>query len=785
MPSIDRVRRAVVAAALAGTGGLAFGTDAGSYLEQFAPLSGSVWDAARSERPDTVDSPYGEAAVRYDEYGVPQVEAADEQALYFAVGYLHGSDRLFQLDLQRRQMRGTLSSVVGSATLDSDEFHVKMDFVGAAEATWDHVEETESGPMVVAYADGVNAAREDQPLPPEFELLEFEPSPWTPVDTLLMEKQIAWGLTGSFQTLDVATVADAFGREVANDLYPSRLDHDSPIIRDGDAKTTSTDSVEPADYRGLTEWLRQFQSAPGVGSNSWVVSGEYTENGAPIVANDPHLTLMAPPVWYQQDLVTDEYRVRGVTFPGVPFVIIGENESGAWGFTNVGADVLDVYEYETRDGEYRYEDEWRGYDETTETIEVADAADVDVSVRKTVHGPVLDRKGREVGVAWTGLSATETVISVHEMARSDGIDDAVSALRSFDSPTQNVVYADRNGNTLLAMTGRIPIRTSDGEPVRGDRIFDGSAGEGEWKGFTPYGTSTWDGFVPFEEKPGRRNPDAVATANQRVVDDPDHYIGQDYAPPFRGKRIYDRLDEAIESGPITPATMRDIQRDVRDERAAMLVPRLLDLRNDVDGGQRYLDVLADWDYEMRRDATAATVFAEWFDAYRETLYADAFEANGLSADRYPNDWITVTLTADSPWFEVDGTPESPESAMVEAFEAVVGELESSEPQAYGEYNRLVIDHPFDQSFLNYPRIPIGGSSATVKNYRNDAAVGSSWRMVVPMAGDGSVILPGGNDGNPFSDHYDDQIRAWARGDYLPFDRSLPDEPTIQFQGDVE
>ncbi|MFW5903273.1 MAG: penicillin acylase family protein [Halolamina sp.] len=778
MPSIDRVRRAVVAATLAGAGGVAFGTDAGDYLEQFAPLSGSVWEAATSELPDTVQSPYGDADVRYDDYGVPRVEAADEQALYFAVGYLHGSDRLFQLDLQRRQMRGTLSAVVGSATLDSDEFHRTMDFVGAAEATWEHVETTATGPMVTAYADGVNAAREDQSLPAEFELLDFEPAPWTPVDTLLMEKQIAWGLTGDFRTLDVATVADAFGPDVAGDLYPTRLDHDSPIIRDRAAKPSQSDSVEPADYRGLTEWLGDFQPDPGVGSNSWVVSGEHTESGAPIVANDPHLTLMAPPVWYQQDLVAADYRVRGVTFPGVPFVIIGENEAGAWGFTNVGADVLDVYEYETRDGEYRYGDAWRAFDERSATIEVADGDDVDVAVRKTVHGPVLEREGRRVGVAWTGLSATETVRSVHEMAQSDGVREFVAALRRFDSPTQNAVYADRDGNTLLAMTGRIPIRRVDGDPVRGDRIFDGSTGEGEWEGFTPYGTSSWEGFVPFEEKPGLRDPDVVATANQRVVDDPAHYIGQAYSPPFRGKRIYDRLDEATEAGSITPETMRDVQRDVRDERAAMLVPRLLSLREDVDDGQQYLDALADWNYEMRPDAIAATVFARWFAAYRETLYADAFDAKGLSADNYPNDWITVTLDADSAWFDVDGTPTDPESAMVAA-------LESGEPQAYGEYNRLAIDHPFDQSFLNYPRIPIGGSSATVKNYRRDAAVGSSWRMVVPMDGDATVVLPGGNDGNPFSDHYDDQLRAWARGEYLPFDRALPEDPMIQFLGGSE
>lgn len=784
MRNIDKVRRAVVAAALVGTGGVLAGTDASSYLDRFAPLSGSVWNAARADPPEEVSSPFGDATVRYDEYGVPRVEAEDERALYFAVGYLHGADRLFQLDVQRRQMRGQLSAVVGDVTLDSDTFHAKMDFAGAAEATWGQLSGSETGTIVEAYADGVNAAREDLAYPVEFELLEYEPDPWTPIDTILMEKQISWGLTGSFRTLRVATVADAFGGEVAGTLFPTYLDHETPILRDGSIESQTNTVPEAADYGGLIDYLGDFEPNQGVGSNSWVVAGEYTESGAPIVSYDPHLTLMAPPVWYQQHLVAGDYQVRGATFPGVPFLIVGENHAGAWGFTNVGADVLDVYEYETRDGEYRYEDEWRPYDETDRTITVADGTDVDITIRKTVHGPMLNREGREVAVAWTGLTATETTAAVHEMAKSDGVEDFLEAIRSFDEPTQNVVYADREGNTLYHVTGRIPIRTVDGEEVRGNRVFDGSAGEGEWDGFTPYGTSTWEGFVPFDEKPGVRNPSYVGTANQRVTDNPQHYVGQGYSPPFRGKRIYERLDRMVDTGSVSAADMRDIQRDRLDTRAEMLLPRLLSLRDRVtETEQDHMDALAEWDYRMTPASHAATVFAEWFDAYGEALYADAYDRADVSHDHYPNDWITATIRADSPWFDVAGTPESPATAMVQAIESVADRWTVPEVPAYGEYNELTIDHPFDQPVLNYPRMPIGGSPATVKNYRQDSAVGSSWRMVVPMDGDARVILPGGNDGNPFSENYDDQLRRWAQGEYLPFDRPWPDAPTISFRGE--
>jgi penicillin G amidase len=207
----------------------------------------------------------------------------------------------------------------------------------------------------------------------------------------------------------------------------------------------------------------EFERGHGIGSNSWVVSGKHTESGKPIVANDPHLNLMAPPVWYEMNLRAGEMRVRGVTFPGVPFVVIGENRAGAWGFTNTGEDVIDFYDYEMRDGRYRYRGEWREFDTEKREIGVADDENREVTVRKTVHGPMLEREGHRVGVAWTGHTATETTLAIHRYSESEGMDDLFAATRRFDLPTQNLMYADRHGNTLCYVTGRIPMRTVDGK----------------------------------------------------------------------------------------------------------------------------------------------------------------------------------------------------------------------------------------------------------------------------------------------------------------------------------
>ena len=805
----DTTRRAVLAAVLAaGSGGLAL-SSAAALLDSFAPLSGDAWDAADRSLPETVESPHGDASVHVDDYGVPHVEADDEAAAYFAVGYLQAFDRLFAMDLQRRVMRGRLSEVVGEATVESDEFNVAMGFAEAAETTWDLVSETEAGPLVEAYADGVNAAMDAEPLQIEFELIGYEPRPWTPTDSMLMEKQISWTLTGSFGALRRARVADRLGEDRADDLFPRQLDHEVPIL-DGDEERPGGDEerLADADERrlggadsrprhdpidpDLTEWLSGFESPTGVGSNSWVVSGDHTASGVPILAYDPHLSLMVPPLWYEQHVETPERSVRGATFPGVPFVIAGANDRGTWSFTNVGADVLDCYRYEIDDdGErYRYEGEWHEFETERREIAVAGGENRRLEVKRTVHGPLIEREDRRVGVAWTGHTATRTTVAIDEFGRSDGLDDVLAATRKFDLPTQNLVYADADGRTMYYATGKLPIREIDGEVVDGDRIFDGSAGEGEWRGFEPFGRSSWEGFVPFEEKPHAIDPEVLSTANQRVIDDPIHYIGVDYATPYRGARIADRLDDAVDSGdPTDPEFHRGLQRDIRDGRAAQLVPDLVAAVEEVVDGSSAPDrlteaagALDEWDYRMARASRGALLFARWMDHFRRLVVEPTFDELDLGETYHPNDWVIATLPAEDPLFADRPRAET----MVAALRGALDEIHDQGWETYGDWNSTrSITHPLggEAPFLNYETLPADGSPATVQNYRVGSSVGSSWRMVVRPGRDASAVLPGGNSGDYFSEHYDDQLRRWLDNDQKSMSLDVDGDETVTFRGE--
>jgi penicillin amidase len=811
----DTTRRAVLAAALAaGTVGLAR-SEAAALLDSFAPLSGDAWDAADRSLPETVESPHGDATVRVDDRGVPHVEADDEAAAYFAVGYLQAFHRLFPMDLQRRVMRGRLSEVVGEATVESDEFNVAMGFSAAAEATWDLVSETETGPLVEAYAGGVNAAMTAETLPIEFELLGYEPEPWTPADSMLMEKQISWTLTGSFAGLRRALVDDRLGADRAAELFPRRLDHDAPIL-DGDEERLGGDEeglgadsrrarrgARDASLRGpdpvdpeLTDWLSGFESPTGVGSNSWVVAGEHTASGTPTVAYDPHLSLTAPPLWYEQRVETPERSVRGATFPGVPFVIAGASDRATWSFTNVGADVLDCYRYEVDDSgdRYRYEGEWREFETETRQIPVSGGEDRTLETKRTVHGPFIEREGRHVGVAWTGHTATRTTLAIDELGRADGFEDALAATRKFDLPTQNLVYADADGRTMYYATGQLPIRRIDGEAVAADRVFDGSAGEGEWEGFEPFGRSSWTGFVPFEEKPHAIDPDVLSTANQRVIDDPIHYVGVGYAAPYRGARIAERLDAAVAGDePVDPDFHRELQRDVRDGRAVELVPDLVaavERRTEGDASENSdrltgaAATLDAWDRRMAADSRGALLFDRWIDRFRRLVFEPAFAAVDLDEAYYPNDWVLATLPPDDPLF----ADRSRAATMVAALERALDEIDESGWETYGDRNTTAaITHPLggEAPFLNYPALPADGSPATVMNYRVDDAVGSSWRMVVRPGEDAAAVIPGGNSGDYFSEHYDDQLRAWLANDQKPMslDPDGDDGETVAFRGD--
>lgn len=782
---IDRVRRGVVAALIAGGLGATQLPPVRGLPEQFAPLSGETWAAGRRSVPGTVESPFGPATATYDDNGVPAVEADSEPAMAFAVGYTQAADRLFQMDLLRRLIGGSLAAAVGERAVESDVFNTQMDFLGAAEAGWAHLEDTDHGDTMQAFADGVNAYIDRGPRPPEFGLLGYEPERWTPVDTLLIAKLISWGLTGSFRVLREAVARRELDDEVADALYPNRHDHDVPILREGSDAAVSSARGQPAAAppsvgADLVGWLSGFESPEGIGSNSWVVSGEHTASGAPLLANDPHLQLSVPPVWYELQLRTDTMASHGVAFPGVPLPVIGTTDVGAWGFTNAGTDQIQFFRYDIDGERYRYGDEWRGFETETRTVVVADGEDRDVTVRKTIHGPVIERQGERVGVSWVGHTATETIRSVAELNRARSLEEAIEAIRRFDV-AQNFVWADRDGRTLYYLTGRHPIRRVDGERVAGDRVFDGSAGEGEWAGFEPFGVSSWEGFVPFEAKPHAIDPEYVGTANQRIVDSAAPYLRGPYASGFRARRLYDLLDARSASDrPMDVPFMKRLQRDVRDGRAVDVVPGVVAAAEGRSGLEDAAAALETWDREMRPDSRGALLFDRWYDHYVSAVYEPVFDAAGLDESFQPSAWVTLSLGDDSPVF--DGRDR--DAVLADALEAALEEIDAEGWSTYGDISHTgTLEHPFELDFLGYPSIPAPGSGFTLRNFAASRPSGSSWRQVVDLS-DGSAegIIPGGNDGVFFDDHYHDRLRTWVDGGYTPLNREPDGEPDITFEG---
>lgn len=771
-------RRRVLGGGIAGALGVLALPSVRTYVDLLAPGSGDLWADLGPPPSGSVSSPYGTATVTVDDEGVPHIEADDERALQFAHGYVQAYDRLFQLDLFRRQLRGQLSVVAGEATLDSDEFHRRMDFAAAAAASRQAITDTSVEPVLEAFTDGVNAGIEDHTPPVETALLGYSIEPWTVTDTLLMEKMMGWELTGRFRVLRRAALADTFGDSVAADLYPSRYDHDVPVLPGSVGTTASPSTPTPSISSAGAAWLSRFEPPVGQGSNSWLIGGEHTASGGPILANDPHLALMSPPIWYEVALETPAFATRGVTFPGVPFVTIGRSRRAAWGFTNVPADVMDFYRYDVDGDEYRIGDDWFGFETEETTIPVADGSDRTITRRFSRHGPFIDRHGIDVAVRWTGLAGTRTVEAVHQLQFVDDHASLLEAMADWDLPPQNLVYADALGNTRYHVVGKIPIRRTDGEAVRADVIFDATAGEGTWAGIDPYEVATWDDVIPLSSLPHAVDPDVIANANQRVVDEPDHYFAEIHAEPYRAKRLIARLDTLVEAGPVDVQAMVELQQDVHDALAAQAVPELLELVADPTGTvAEAVEALNIWDYEMTIDGWAPLVFRFWLDAFRERVFTEVLDDEGFDETYVPADWVLVGLDGGHDWFDRAGDrTELALDALDEAADRAAAY------DAYGEWHRTTIDHPFEVGFLGYPRRPIPGSPHTLKNFRIDASVGTGWQQVVEFETETALgRLAGGNVGRRLSPHYHDQLDAWVAGEYKPLDWSPAGERTLTFE----
>ncbi len=750
--------------------------------------------ATKTDGAMTVAGLQGVVTVHRDKNGVPHIYADNAHDLFFAQGYVQAQDRLFQMDFQRRVGLGRLSEVLGEATLKTDRF---LRTLGAGRAAAEDLalvsDETQAA--LQAYADGVNAfiAANPNKLPIEFRILGYTPEPWQPLHTLVWGKMMAWNLGGNWEAeLMTAQLIDLLGPEAAATLM-ARYPEEGPFIIPPEVKSFA--GLQQLDMSQVWAVKRMLKTAdPGVGSNNWVVAGSRTTTGMPLLANDPHLGMQIPSVWYANGLHGAGFDVVGVTFPGVPGVVIGHNDRIAWGVTNVGPDVQDMFIEKINPdnpNQYEFQGQWQDMEVIEEQILVkGQETPVIQTVRITRHGPIMNEVSGDIGadapplaMQWTALQGTPLSQAILHIDQAQNWEQFRAALQDFAAPSQNFVYADVEGNIGYQVPGWIPIRAA------GDGTVPVPGWTGEYE---------WTGYIPYEELPFVYNPDVgyVATANNQVAPDSYPYlITTDWAAPYRAQRII----ELIESKPqLSPEDFAAIQGDIHPVPTDIFTPLLeqIDLSGGSAEAQKALASLLAWDRRM----TPASAEPLIFEMYQqrlisETLGDEIVAAGGAElAEAYlsgfrDNSTQTVQRLAAEPdnvWWDDVRTPavERQADIVARAFSQAVAELQSRFGNdlarwRWGDAHWTNLDHlvfaavsPLDGIFNR--SIPAMGSSFTV----NAAGVdyddftmnsGASFRQIIDL-GDlnaSQFIYTTGQSGDVFSPHYDDMVQPWQGVQFIP------------------
>ncbi len=714
--------------------------------------------------------------VHYDERRVPHIFAQNDRDLFFAQGYVTARDRLWQMEFQTAAAGGRLAEILGSGALERDRYQRRVGLVYGAENTLGEImAEPETRLAVTAYTEGVNAyigglRKRDYPI--EYKLLGYDPEPWTPLKCAILIKSMAWVLSGQNADLRMNNTLDRFGEDVVRDLfsYPSGSD-DTVIPRATPWDFEPRKVIRPD--TPLIQGSTGTENSAGIGSNNWAVSGTRTASGYPILANDPHLGLSLPSLWYEIQLVSPTLNVYGVSLPGGPGVVIGFNRHIAWGFTNAGTDVTDWYEITFKDDtlqEYRHGDRWRRVETVIEEIRVRGGGTFRDTVRYTHHGPVVwdssytpsdSRVPKRHAFRWAAHDGGNAWLTCLRLNRARGYDDFVEALPHLTAPGQNFAYADVEGNIAIWHNGRFPVRWEG----QGAFIADGSDPLHDWQD-----------WIPHAHKPHVKNPERgfVSSANQRPADPSyPYWLKAGYSSPMRARRINERLAEMKD---ITPDDFRSLQLDTKHLRAQFVLPALLafiEPRSLSPDQAAVYRTLRDWGYSANAGKTAPTAFDSWWRNLYRAIWNDEF--GGVETNlQFPSSDRTVRLILDEPnarWYDdtrteqVETLPDLARSTFESTSRQLTGRLGPiGEAWKWGRYKGAEIRHLLRIPEFSRMNLFVGGGRDIVN--ATNRGHGPSWRMVVSLGPDVKAwgIYPGGQSGNPGSRHYDTFVDTWVRGE---------------------
>ncbi|MBC7873652.1 MAG: penicillin acylase family protein, partial [Ferruginibacter sp.] len=679
---------------------------------------------------------------------------------------------------------GRASEIAGKKAINYDKEQRRLGMVYAAENAMKEIDkDLTSKAMFDAYTNGVNAfigSLEQSSMPLEYKLLNIKPEKWTNLRSALLLKMMAKMLTsGTENDLDNTNAKSVFIPEELKMMYPQVPDSLEPIVPKGTVfDKPGIIPVQPATadsiYFGKKETIAAHEiSKPDInnGSNNWVVAGSKTQSGSPILSNDPHLELSLPSIWYEMQLETPTSNVYGVSLPGSPFVIIGFNDSIAWGVTNAQRDVKDYYEVKFKDNtkkEYWFNGKWEKATQRIEEIKVKGGKTVYDTVAYTIFGPVLFDEGfsnelsnkKNLAVRWIAHDPSNEAITLYKLNRAKNYDDYSEAIKSFSCPGQNFVFASKSGDIAIWQQGKFPARW-DGQ---GLYVMPGDDS-----------SYMWQGFIPQAENPHSKNPERgfLESANQRPVDSTyPYFIPGSYITP-RAVTITNRL-AAMNS--ITPGDMMKLQNNyfntLGEDARTILLQYVKE--NDLSATEKkYLEILKNWDLEASPDSKGQTVYECWWDSLQVGIWKDELsKVNPIP--NWPAEQTTMELLKkDSAMKFIDDISTTQKETLFEVVTVAlkIASVGLAEKEAAGELEWTKFKNPTvyhlikDLKGFARPGLKVGGNGNIINAVTHSH--GPSWRMVVQLTTPTEAygVYPGGQSGNPGSKYYDDYIDNWVAGKY--------------------
>ncbi|WP_153800690.1 penicillin acylase family protein [Foetidibacter luteolus] len=731
----------------------------------------------------------GKTDVYFDDRLVPHVYAEHETDAYFVQGYLHARFRLWQMEFQTHAAGGRLSEIMGASYagtdfLSIDKFFRRLGMVYAAEQSLKVMEADEIiKPEIDAYTAGVNAyiaSLDEGSLPLEYKLLDYKPESWTNLKTALFMKYMAYDLAGFEEDFEKTNAKHIFTKEQFKKLYPYGQDILDPVIAKGTPIAKSALVVKkPATADSLYFDFRKNDSIPvkvklkpdpANGSNNWAVAGSKTKSGKPILCNDPHLGLNLPSIWYEMQISTPEFNAYGATFPGTPSVVIGFNDSCAFGFTNAERDVRDYYEITFRDTsmrEYWFDSTWQPTTFRDEVIKIKGAPADTQHIAMTVWGPVMYdsryedalKDGKAYACRWKAHDASNELLTFNRLNRAKNFNDYTNAIATYQCPGQNMVFAAKNGDIAIRQQGQFPAKWR----WQGDFAMPGSDS-----------AYRWQSMIPDSMNITMLNPQRgfVSSANQYPYDTAyPYYLGGSY-PPYRGFIINWKLANRQN---FTAEDMQIMQTDNYNVFARLAKPVLtkyMDASQLSNSEKKLYDIFIAWN--LRNDAAekGASVFTAWYDSLMSVMYQDEFAQTQLPLPEPAQSSLLEGIGKDSLYEFADDirTPqkETITDMVVLAFKKaaeVLQKANTGNSLAWGKFKDSGIRHLLRIPALSRLHLLAGGGVHIINAHKQYH--GPSWRMVVHLTDETEAygIYPGGQSGNPGSKYYDNFINDWVQGKY--------------------